>query len=179
MSAAASSMKLRQISNGFIYDENKKPIILHEEKADALSNLIDDLGREPLLVAYEFSEDLDAIRRVFKNVPYLGQGLPAAKAAETVARWNKRELPVLALHWMSAGHGLNLQAGGSHICWYALPWSLDGWLQTNGRIDRQGQTRACFSHVLLARNSMDGKVWDALMSKDVEQTEIIAAIRKI
>lgn len=179
MSAAASSMKLRQISNGFIYDEAKRPIILHEEKQHALADLIDDMGREPLLVAYEFSEDLEAIRRVWKNVPYLGQGLSAAKAAENVDRWNRRELPVMALHWMSAGHGLNLQAGGSHIAWYALPWSLDGWVQLNGRVDRQGQTRACFSHVLMARDSMDQRVWDALMSKDVEQNSLIAAIRKI
>lgn len=179
MSAAASSMKLRQISNGFIYDENKKPVILHEEKQHALADLIDDMGREPLLVAYEFLEDLDAIRRVWKNVPYLGQGLSAVKAAENVERWNRRELPVLALNWQSAGHGLNLQAGGSHVCWYALPWALDGWVQLNGRVDRQGQSRACYSHSLMARNSMDGRVWDTLMSKDVEQNAVIAAVRKI
>ena len=179
MSAAASSVKLRQISNGFIYDEEKKPIILHEEKAHALADLLDAMGREPLLVAYEFTEDLDAIKRVWKNVPYLGQGISGAQAAEHVERWNKRELPVLALHWMSAGHGLNLQAGGSHICWYALPWSLEGWQQTNGRIDRQGQTRRCYSHAIMARDSMDQKVWEALQDKDVEQQGIIASIRKV
>lgn len=179
MSAAASSMKLRQISNGFIYDEDKKPIILHEEKQHALADLIDSLGREPLLVAYEFSEDLDAIRRVWKDVPYLGQGLSAAKAAANVDRWNKRELPVMALHWLSAGHGLNLQAGGSHVCWYSLPWSLEGFMQLNGRVDRQGQKRACYGHSIMARDSMDQRVWDALMGKDAEQSEVIASVRKI
>lgn len=179
MSAAASSMKLRQITNGFIYDEAGKPIILHEEKQHALADLIDDMGREPLLVAYEFSEDLEAIRRVFKKVPYLGQGLSAAAARDNIDRWNKRELPVMALHWASAGHGLNLQAGGSHICWLALPWSLEGFQQTNGRIDRQGQTRACYSHAIMARRSMDQKVWAALTSKDVEQQDVIAGIRRV
>lgn len=179
MSAAASSIKLRQISNGFIYDEDKRPVILHEEKAHALADLIDDMGREPLLVAYEFAEDLDAIRRVWKNLPYLGQGVSAKVAAEHVERWNKRELPVLALHWMSAGHGLNLQAGGSHICWYCLPWALEGWLQCNGRIDRQGQKRLCYSHSIMARDTVDQRVWAALQDKDADQNAIIQAIRAV
>lgn len=179
MSAAAASMKLRQITSGFIYDEDGHATILHHEKEHALADLIDSMGREPLLVAYEFAEDLEAIRRVWKNVPYLGQGLSGAKAAENVARWNKRELPVLALHAFSAGHGLNLQAGGSHICWFNLPWPLESWLQTNGRIDRQGQTRACYSHAIVARNTTDQRVWEALTRKDADQTAIIAAIRKI
>lgn len=179
MTAASASMKLRQITQGFIYDEDGKAHILHESKADALSDLLDEMGREPLLIAYEFAEDLDAIRRVWKNVPYLGQGLSAAKAAENVARWNRRELPVMALHWLSAGHGVNLQAGGSHICWYALPWSLEGFQQTCGRIDRQGQTRACYAHHIVALDSKDQDVSDALVRKDADQAAIIAAIRSV
>lgn len=179
MSAAAASMKLRQITSGFIYDEAGKAHILHEEKQHALADLIDDMGREPLLVAYEFAEDLEAIRRVWKNVPYLGQGLSSVKAKENIDRWNKRELPVMALHKNSAGHGLNLQAGGSHVAWYTLPWDLEGWIQLCGRVDRQGQTRACYSHSIVARDSMDDRVWSALVQKDADQTAIIAAIRKI
>jgi len=179
MSAAAASMKLRQIANGFIYDDDKQPVILHTEKADALSNLLDDMGREPLLVAYEFAEDLEAIRRVWKTIPFLGQGVSAAKAKEHIDRWNRRELPVLALHPFSAGHGVNLQAGGSHICWYSIPWPLESWMQTNGRIDRQGQIRACFGHSLIARNTVDERVWDVLAQKDADQAAIIKAIRRV
>lgn len=179
MSAAAASMKLRQIANGFVYDEDKKPVVLHTEKADALSNLLDDIGREPLLIAYEFSEDLAAIRRVWKDAPFLGQGVSAARANELVDLWNQRKLPVLALHPYSAGHGLNLQAGGSHICWYSIPWPLESWIQTNGRIDRQGQTRACYSHSLIAKDTIDERVWDVLVQKDADQRVIIQAIRKI
>lgn len=178
-SAAAASMKLRQLTQGFVYDEEGKTHIVHEEKAHALADLIDELGGEPLLVAYEFAEDLEAIRRVWKNVPYLGQGVSAAKAQEYVTRWNKRELPVLALHPFSAGHGLNLQHGGSHICWYALPWPLESYIQTNGRIDRQGQTRACFGHHIVVADSMDERVSVALRSKDVDQDAIIKAIRRV
>lgn len=179
MSAAASSMKLRQITSGFVYDEDGKPIILHEEKMHALSDLIDDMGREPLLISYEFSEELDMIRRVWKNAPYLGQGVSSTTAAEHVTKWNKRELPVLALHWASAGHGLNLQAGGSHIAHVSLPWSLEGFQQMCGRIDRQGQTRMCYGHSIVARNSADQRVWEALTLKDAEQRDVIAAIRKL
>lgn len=179
MSAAAASMKLRQLANGFIYDEAKQPIIVHTEKQDALSNLLDDMSREPLLIAYEFSEDLEAIRRVWKGLPYLGQGVSATTAAENVDKWNRRQFPAMALHKASAGHGLNLQAGGSHVAWYCLPWDLEGWLQLNGRVDRQGQTRACYSHAIIARRTIDERVWEALTSKDAEQTTVIAAIRKL
>jgi SNF2 family DNA or RNA helicase len=116
---------------------------------------------------------------VWKNVPYLGQGVSAAKAQDHVTRWNNRELPVLALHPFSAGHGLNLQKGGSHICWYALPWPLESYQQTNGRIDRQGQTRACFGHHIVVADSMDERVSDALRSKDVDQDAIVKAIRRV
>lgn len=483
MSAASVSMKLRQITQGFIYDEDGKARIIHTEKQDALSDLIDSMGREPLLVAYEFTEDLEAIRKVWKNLPYLGQGISSAKAAQHVTDWNARKLPVLALHpfclhpdtlvlteysgwkrlitvradervfdgvefvshdgcqlsgvrpvidclgilmtpdhlvlvadewakaedvrnsgdlsraaryaytgndpgtrallqlrrnqddaqavcgqtqqpeaavlravpgecvppydrhspvsdmaghagahrharnqelralrWArdygrscvaglqkflarhagrllrqpdaraqrrertvqqkqlsmgheygtagqqteqpsdrvqrpedafgrvlptggrdarrdntvfakaphrgrsdggvleiglpamagkpqevydlvncgprrrfavrnaagdvfivhnSAGHGLNLQQGGSHICWYTLPWPLESWLQTNGRIDRQGQTRACYSHSIVANGTIDKRVWEALVRKDVEQNDIIRSIRNV
>lgn len=179
MSAAASSMKLRQISNGFIYDEAKRPIILHEEKQHALADLIDDMGREPLLVAYLFLEDLDAIRRIWKGVPYLGQGLSADKVKDHIERWNRRELPVLALHPYSAGHGLNLQAGGSHIAWYGLPWDLEAFQQTNGRIDRQGQLRACYAHHIIARDTIDLRVSALLTEKATEQDEVIRAVRTL
>ncbi len=179
MSAAAASMKLRQLANGFIYDEAKKPVIVHSEKQHALADLLDDMGREPLLIAYEFGEDLDAIRRVWKNIPYLGQGISATVAAENVDKWNRRQFPAMALHKASAGHGLNLQAGGSHVCWYCLPWDLEGWLQLNGRVDRQGQTRATYSHSIIARDTIDERVWEALTMKDANQQEVIRAIRKI
>lgn len=178
-SAAAASMKLRQLTQGFVYDEDGEAHIVHEEKQHALADLIDEMNGEPLLVAYEFSEDLEAIRRVWKNVPYLGQGVSSTKAQDYVNRWNRRELPVLALHPFSAGHGLNLQKGGSHICWYALPWPLESYIQTNGRIDRQGQTRACFGHHIVVADSMDERVSAALRDKDVDQEAIIKAIRRV
>lgn len=178
LSAAAASTKLRQITQGFIYDEKGRATVLHEEKAHALADLIDAMNGEPLLVAYEFKEDLEAIRKVWKNVPYIGDGVSSSKVRQHIDDWNARKLSVLAIHPQSAGHGLNLQRGGSHIGWLGLPWALENFIQTNGRIDRQGQTRACYAHHIIVRNSMDQKVSDALRSKDVTQREIIEAIRR-
>lgn len=179
LSAASGSMKLRQLTSGFIYDEEGKAHIVHEEKQHAIADLIDAMQGEPLLLAYEFAEELEMIRRVFKNVPYLGQGVSSAKAKENVDRWNKREMPVMALHWLSAGHGVNLQAGGSHVGWVSLPWALEGYIQLNGRVNRQGQTRRCFGHHIVVRDSTDQRVSDALQEKDAEQADIIDAIRRI
>ena len=179
MSAAASSMKLRQITSGFIYDEAGKPIVLHEEKINALSDLIDSMEREPLAVSYEFGFELEMIKKLWKGVRYLGQGVSSASAKETVDLWNRRQLPVMAIHWASAGHGIQLQFGGSHLASLSRPWSLEGWMQLCGRFDRQGQTRACYGHGIVARNSADQRVWAALTAKDAEQVDVIKAIRRI
>lgn len=183
MSEAVASQKLRQIVQGYIYQVDDKGVRtvhhLHDEKTEALAELIDSMGKEPLLVAYQFDQDLENIRKIWKNVPFLGQGVSGAVAADHIARWNKRELPVLALHPNSASHGLNLQYGGHHIAWLALPWSLDGYKQTVERIDRRGQTAPVFSHHIMARDTIDQKVSEALVAKDEAQNKLIAAIRKL
>lgn len=183
MSEAAASQKLRQITQGYLYELDAKGRrtvhMLHDEKTQALAELLDSLGREPLLIAYEFDQDLENIRKVFKNVPYLGQGVSAAQASENIVRWNKRELPAMALHHASASHGLNLQYGGHHICWLALPWGYDPYKQTNERIDRRGQLHKCYGHHIIARASKDQRVSDVLVSKEADQAKIISAIRSV
>lgn len=183
MSEAAASQKLRQICQGYLYeiDEKGRRIVhhLHDEKTQALAELIDSMGKEPLLVGFQYDEDLENIRKVFKGVPYIGQGLSAAKAAENIDRWNKREYPVMAVHAASASHGLNLQYGGHHICHLALPWGLDPYKQLNERLDRRGQTSPVFGHHIVARDSKDRDVSDGLMMKNADQETLIAAIRKL
>jgi hypothetical protein len=104
--------KLAQLANGFLYDAGTT-VAVHDLKIDWLRELVESLDGEPLLIAYEFVEDLRAIRRVFGEVPALGGGLtPGPEAARLVAAWNAGALPLLAFHPASAGHGLNLQHGG-------------------------------------------------------------------
>ena len=102
MSEAAASTKLRQITQGYLYevdDKGRRTVhILHDEKTQAIAELIDSMGREPLLIAYAFDQDLDNLRKIWKNLPYLGQGVSSAVASDHIAKWNKRELPVLAIH---------------------------------------------------------------------------------
>ena len=118
---------------------------------NALSDLIDSMEREPLAVSYEFGFELEMIKKLWKGVRYLGQGVSSASAKETVDLWNQRKLPVMAIHWASAGHGIQLQFGGSHLASLSRPWSLEGWMQLCGRFDRQGQTRSCYGHGIVAR----------------------------
>lgn len=183
MSEATASQKLRQIVQGYLYevdDKGRRTVHhMHDEKTSALAELIDSMGREPLIVAYQYDEDLENIRKIWKNVPYLGAGVSAATAADNIARLNKRELPVLAVHANSASHGLNLQYGCHHICHLALPWGLDPYKQLNERIDRRGQEHACFGHHIIARDTIDERVSDVLISKDAEQNRVIAAIRSV
>lgn len=183
MSEATATGKLRQITQGYLYetDDKGRRIVhhMHDEKTNALAELIDSMGREPLIVAYQYDEDLENIRKLWKNVPWLGEGTSTAQAAEYVDRWNKRELPVFAMHANSASHGLNLQYGGHHICHLALPWGFDPYKQLNERLDRRGQTHAVFGHHIVVRNSKDQAVSDALLEKDTNQQKIIAAIRSI
>jgi hypothetical protein len=183
MSEAAASQKLRQIVQGYLYevdDKGRRTVhTLHDEKVQALAELIESMGREPLLVGYGFDGDLENIRKIWKNVPYLGQGVSSAQANENIARWNKRELPVMAFHFASASHGINLQYGGHHLCWLNLPWSLDGYKQSVERLDRRGQTAQVYVHHIIARGTIDQKVSAALIEKDEAQNRLIAAIRKL
>ncbi len=152
---------------------------MHDEKTSALAELIDSMGKEPLLVGFQFDEDLENIRKIWKNVPYIGKGVSSADVASYLARWNKRELPVLAAHHDSISHGVNLQYGGHHVCHLALPWGLDPYKQFNERIDRRGQEHACFGHHIIALDSKDQQVSDALIEKNADQNSVIAAIRRV
>jgi hypothetical protein len=183
MSEATASQKLRQIVQGYLYeiDEKGRRIVhhMHDEKTNALAELLDSMGREPLLIGFQYDEDLENIRKVFKNVPYIGQGLSSTQANENIERWNKREFPAMAVHANSASHGLNLQYGGHHICHLALPWGLDPYKQLNERLDRRGQTHPVYGHHIVAANSKDQDVSNGLMEKDADQNTLIAAIRKL
>jgi hypothetical protein len=115
--------KLAQLANNFLYDTDadqastSEAVLVHSVKIDWLRELVESLDGEPLLIAYEFIEDLRAIRRAFGEVPALGRATPGPEAAQLVEAWNKGTLPLLAFHPVSAGHGLNLQHGGSRMAW--------------------------------------------------------------
>lgn len=167
--AAALSGKLLQMANGAVYDENHDAIHLHDRKLEALEDLIEAANGKPVLIAYWYRHDLERILARF----------PAERldTAESISRWNAGELPLAVIHPASAGHGLNLQAGGSTLVWFSLTWSLELYQQTNARLWRQGQKDTVIIHHLIAKGTIDEQVMKALRMKDKTQSALIDAVR--
>ena len=158
--------KCAQLANGFLYDEgNEDPVEVHTVKIDWLRELVESLDGEPLLIAYEFIEDLRTIRRAFGEVPALGGLTPAREATRLVAAWNAGKLPLLAFHPASAGHGINLQYGGSRMAWLSPSWSAELTEQAIARIYRPGQTQHVTIHVCVAAGTVDEMKRDRVLGK--------------
>jgi hypothetical protein len=148
--------KLAQMANGFLYGAgNNDAIFVHDLKIEWLKELVESLGGEPLLIAYEFIEDLRTIRRALGEVPVLGGPTSATEAARHIAAWNAGALPLLAFHPAAAGHGLNLQHGGSRMAWLSPSWSAELTQQAIARIYRPGQPRHVTIHVCVAMGTVD------------------------
>ena len=131
VNAAALSGKLLQMANGAVYNEEKEVIRIHDRKLDALEDLIEGANGKPVLVAYWYNHDLQRIKQRFS--------VREIKTSQDIKDWNNGEIPVAVIHPASAGHGLNIQFGGSTIIWFGLTWSLELYQQTNARLWRQGQ----------------------------------------
>jgi SNF2 family DNA or RNA helicase len=164
--------KLAQLANGFLYDagadhlaSQPSALFVHGLKIDWLRELVEGLDGEPLLIACEFVEDLRTIRRAFGEVPALSGLTPARETARLVAAWNARALPLLAFHPASAGHGLNLQHGGSRMAWLSPSWSAELTEQAIARIYRPGQTQKVTVHVCIAAGTVDEMKRDRVIGK--------------
>lgn len=168
--AAALSNKLCQLSNGAIYDENKNIVEFHNKKLDALEDIIESANGNPLLVAYWFKHDLERIKKRFD--------VREIKASQDIVDWNAGKIPVAVIHPASAGHGLNLQKGGSTLVWFGLTWSLELYQQTNARLWRQGQTSGTvvIEHIV-AKGTIDEQILKALGKKEVTQNALIDAVK--
>jgi hypothetical protein len=159
--------KLAQLANGFLYGDAgaDDPVFVHDRKIEWLRELIESLAGEPLLIAYEFNEDLRTVRRAFGEVPALGGLTSAREATRLVAAWNEGALPLLAFHPASAGHGLNLQHGGSRVAWLSPSWSAELTEQAIARIYRPGQTQHVTVHVCVASRTVDEMKRDRVIGK--------------
>ena len=169
-SAAAMSMKLQQITGGFMYHD-ETATWLHDAKLDALGELLDSQQGRPTLIAYKFKEELRAMRERFPGASL--SGMTGDRAQLVIDRWNRGEFPHLYCHPQSAGHGLNLQYGGSTIVWYGLPWSLEMYEQMVARIHRFGQTDTVYNHCIVAEDTIDGRIWETLGARaDLKQAAV-------
>ena len=170
VNAAALSNKLQQLSNGAVYDESGNVRLIHERKLDALGDLIEAANGRPLLVAYWFKHDKDRIRKRFPFVRDID-------TAEDIEEWNAGNIKVGLIHPASAGHGLNLQEGGSTIVWFSLTWSLELYQQLNARLWRQGQKHTVVIEHLVARGTVDEDIMISLDRKDKTQDSMIEAVK--
>ncbi len=168
--AASLSSKLCQLANGAIYTEDKHTMHFHDRKLDALEDLIEGANGKPLLIAYWFKHDLARIQKRFK--------VRELKSSKDIADWNAGRIPVAVIHPASAGHGLNLQAGGSTLVWFGLTWSLELYQQTNARLWRQGQqSDTVVIHHIVTRGTIDEQIMKALSEKDKTQAALIDAVK--
>lgn len=170
-------MKCRQLASGTLYSEDDW-MVIHRAKLDAVRDIVQDSG-ENVLIAYQFLSELELLREVWPDIPVLGGGTSADEGADIMRRWNAGEIPVMAGHPASFGHGLNLQHGGRRLVWFSLPWSLEEYEQANARLARQGQTEHVFIHHLIATDTVDEKVVKALQGKSNVQDYIINSLVNI
>ena len=173
--AATLSGKLLQMANGAVYSDEGDEIVIHDQKLDALEDMIEAANGRPVMVAYWFKHDLSRIMRRLteKKIPF-----EKLDSEESIRKWNRGELPVALIHPASAGHGLNLQSGGNMLIWFGLTWSLELYQQTVARLWRQGQTAetVVVQHIITA-GTIDEDVMKALANKDMTQNRLIAAVK--
>ena len=167
---ASLSNKLSQMANGAVYSDDESVIEIHDRKLDALEDIIESMNGRPLLVAYWFKHDLERIRKRFD--------VREVKSSRDISDWNSGKIPVALIHPASAGHGLNLQQGGSALVWFGLTWSLELYQQTNARLWRQGQTAdtVVIQHII-AKGTIDEHIMNALKANDTTQAALITAVK--
>lgn len=167
--AATLSGKLLQMANGAIYNEEKSVLHIHDRKLDALEDLIEGANGKPVLIAYWYKHDLNRIKQRFP--------VREIQTSKDILDWNNGNISLAAIHPASAGHGLNLQSGGSTLIWFGLTWSLELYQQTNARLWRQGQTSTVIIHHIISKDTIDEDVMEALKKKEKVQGNLIDAVK--
>ena len=173
--AAALSGKLSQLANGAVYTDDSSVTTVHDRKLDALEDIIESANGSPVLVAYWYKHDAMRISERLRklHIPFSRLDTP-----EDIRKWNDGVYPVMLIHPASAGHGLNLQKGGSTIVWFSVPGALELYTQTVDRLYRQGQKATTVSVIhVVARNTIDERIVRALQAKDSTQSALIEAVK--
>ena len=173
--AASLSNKLSQMANGAVYADNEEVFSVHDRKLDALEDIIESANGKPVLIAYWFKHDLSRIeeRLTKKNIPF-----QKLDSSISMKKWNEGKIPIALIHPASAGHGLNLQSGGSTLVWFGITWSLELYQQTVARLYRQGQTSRTVTVIhILTKDTVDEKIMKALADKDTAQSALIDAVK--
>lgn len=171
VNAAALTTKLLQLSSGAVYTDTGEPVVLHEEKMEALDQIIEEAPEENVLVFYGYRHERERLLERYQQAVDIRE--PGA-----IAAWKAGKIPILLAHPASAGHGLNLQSGGRVSVWYTLPTSLELYQQACKRLHRQGQEKPVLNYVLLGKDTYDETVFfQILQKKEREQNAILKALK--
>ena len=171
LTAASVTGKLQQMASGFIYNSQtvaqetagkftqaKEAVWFSPHKFDLLDEILSENQRDNTIVVYNYREELAELLRRYPNAATLDHH-------DAIGRWNAGKIELLLIHPKSAGHGLNLQHGGNKMVFLSLPWSLELFEQTVGRLHRGGQTKPVWAYVLLSNKTIDERIWAALYDK--------------
>lgn len=170
LNSASLSNKLLQMSNGAVYADDGSITHIHDKKLELLDEIIEESQGQPILVMYNYKHDKERLLERYSFAETLDSD-------DYMERWNNGEIQMLITHPASAGHGLNLQYGGSIMVWFGLTWNLEYYEQANARLYRQGQKKTTVIHHLLTENSIDQKVYESLKNKKLGQTELMNAVK--
>ncbi|MFI1408793.1 SNF2-related protein [Streptomyces sp. NPDC020707] len=178
---AVLTSKLMQFASGTLYTADPdvpttkgRYEVIHDKKIEMTEYLVRNNGGEPALIAYHFKSDKEQLLARLRKTGIDAQAFDGSR--DMVRRWNVKQIPVMLLHPAAAGHGLNLQHGGSTMIWYTLPFSLEHYLQTNGRLFRTGQTKPVTIHRLITKGTQDERMPSVLASKQQVQDDLIQAV---
>jgi SNF2 family DNA or RNA helicase len=186
--SGALAMKLRQFLQGFVYhfDEQSRErriVEIHQEKLDMLKELSDSKherleGFGNAIIVYFFQHDREILRRVFKSAPAIDSRTPEAQASIIFDQWNAGKVPILLANSASLNYGLNLQDGGNNIIWYAQTWNAEHWIQLRDRLWRQRQIKPVFVHSTIFRDTVEERIFKAIMQKNAKQKDVLKALKR-
>ncbi|MDL5199620.1 DEAD/DEAH box helicase [Streptomyces sp. ALI-76-A] len=178
---AVLTSKLMQFASGTLYTADPddpttkgRYEVIHDKKIEMTEYLVRNNGSEPVLIAYHFKSDKEQLLTRLRKAGTDAQAFDGSR--DMIRRWNAKQIPVMLLHPAAAGHGLNLQHGGSTMIWYTLPFSLEHYMQTNGRLHRPGQTKPVTIHRLIAKGTQDERMPSVLAGKQQVQDDLIEAV---
>lgn len=170
LTSAALSQKLLQMANGAVYTDDGTYKHIHDKKLEMLDEILEEAQGKPVLLFYNFKHDKERIMERYSFAETID-------SEDYMERWNNGEIQLLIAHPASAGHGLNLQHGGSTMVWFGLTWNLEFYEQANARLFRQGQKETTVIHHLLTENTVEQNVYDALQNKKLNQDDLMNAVK--
>jgi len=177
--AGVLSSKLRQFTGGAVNMGDGTWSDIHSTKLDALDTLVDELAGEPLLVAYQFEHEFERLKKLYPSALYIKGGMSKNLMQETVEKWNTGNEPILLVQPQAGSLGLNLQFGGSAICWFSQTYNLEDFIHQIARLLRRGQEKPVRNYMLIAKGTIDEVIAKVMIQKDATQNNVFESLKRL